>query len=115
MDGSFVDRAKDTLKVSGAQVSPTEVEDTLLAHPDKLIVDVCVAGVSGGRTSDEKNPRAWIVLSEEGKRRGADETIKTLDAWVKKNLSSYKWLRGGYEVVDTVRPQFTSLTWRKWC
>ena len=100
---SFVDRAKDTLKVSGVQVSPTEVEDTLLAHPDKLITDVCVAGVSGGRTSDEKNPRAWLVLSDEGKRRGADETIKVLDAWVKKNLSSYKWLRGGYEIVDSVR------------
>lgn len=98
----FVDRAKDTLKVSGAQVSPTEVENTLLAHPDKLIVDVCVAGVSGGRTSDEKNPRAWIVLSDEGKQRGVEETIKTLDAWVKKNLSSYKWLRGGYETIDTI-------------
>ena len=37
---SFVDRAKDTLKVGGAQVSPTEVEEALLAQPDKLIIDV---------------------------------------------------------------------------
>lgn len=101
--GSFVDRAKDTLKVSGAQVSPTEVENALLAQPDKLISDVSVAGVSGGRTSDEKNPRAWIVLSEAGKRRGAQETIKVLDDWSKQMLSRYKWLRGGYEVVDAVR------------
>ena len=89
--------------MSGAQVSPTEIENTIFAHPDKLVADVCVAGVSGGRTSDEKLPRAWLVLSDEGKRRGPEETIKALDAWVKKNLSSYKWLRGGYETVDAVR------------
>ncbi|KAF5332375.1 hypothetical protein D9758_016950 [Tetrapyrgos nigripes] len=51
----FADRSKDTLKVSGIQVSPVEIEDVLLAHPGKLITDVTVAGVSGfGRTSDEK-------------------------------------------------------------
>ena len=100
---SFVERKKDTLKISGAQVSPSEIEDALHAHPDKLIADACVGGVSGGRTSDEKVPRAWIVLNDEGKRKGAEETIKALEAWVKQNLSSYKWLRGGLEVVDAVR------------
>ncbi|KAI0086557.1 amp dependent CoA ligase [Irpex rosettiformis] len=98
----FVDRAKDTLKVGGAQVSPTEVEEALLAQPDKLIKDVCVAGVTGGRTSDEKNPRAWIVLSESGETRGGRETIEALDQWARKTLSRYKWLRGGYEVVDQI-------------
>ncbi|KAI0699126.1 hypothetical protein BC835DRAFT_1405225 [Cytidiella melzeri] len=98
----FVDRAKDTLKVASMQVSPTEVEETLLAEPEKLIKDVCVAGVTGGRTSDEKNPRAWIVLSETGKSRGTRETIEALDRWVKKNLSKYKWLRGGFEIVDQI-------------
>lgn len=100
---SFVDRAKDTLKVSGAQVAPTEIEDAILAQPDRLVKDVCVAGVTGGRTSDEKIPRAWVVLGDAGRRRGAQETIKTLDDWVKQNLSRYKWLRGGYEIVDAVR------------
>ena len=97
---SFVDRAKDTLKVSGAQVSPTEIEDVIRTHPDKLITDVSVAGVSGGRTSDEKIPRAWLVLSEAGRRLGAEKTIRVLDAWVKQNLSKYKWVRGGYEITD---------------
>lgn len=106
MVNSFVDRAKDTLKVSGAQVSPTEIEDVLRAHPDKLIADVCVAGVSGGRTSDEKNPRAWLVLSEDGKKLGVEKTLETLDAWTRQNLSKYKWLRGGYEIVDQVSTCF---------
>ena len=99
---SFVERKKDTLKVSGAQVSPSEIEDVLHIHPDKLITDVCVGGVSGGRTSDEKVPRAWVVLSDEGRRRGAEEAMTALDSWTKQNLSSYKWLRGGLEVVDAV-------------
>ena len=99
---SFVERKKDTLKVGGAQVSPTEIEDVIRIHPSKLVADVCVGGVSGGRTSDEKNPRAWIVLSEQGKRLGGAETIKALDEWTRKNLSSYKWVRGGFEIVDEV-------------
>ena len=67
---------------------------------DKLIKDVCVAGVTGGRTKDEKNLRAWIVLSESGEARGVRETIEVLDSWTKKTLSNYKWLRGGYEVIS---------------
>lgn len=99
---SFVDRLKDTLKVSGVQVSPTELEVVLRAHSGGYITDVSVAGVSGGRTVDEKVPRAWIVLNDEGKRKGGDTVARELDVWVKGNLSSYKWLRGGIEAVDEV-------------
>jgi acyl-CoA synthetase (AMP-forming)/AMP-acid ligase II len=98
----FADRAKDTLKVSGAQVSPVEIENVLLSHPDKLIIDVSVAGVSGGRTSDEKVPRAWIVLSAAGKKKGAAAVVKALEEWQQENLSKYKWTRGGIEVVKEV-------------
>ncbi|KAI0785242.1 hypothetical protein C8Q75DRAFT_722835 [Abortiporus biennis] len=98
----FVDRVKDTLKISGVQVSPTEIEDLMRGHNANLISDVCVAGVSGGRTSDEKIPRAWIVLSEEGKKFGVDNTVSVLGQWVKHNLSSYKWLRGGFEIVNEI-------------
>lgn len=87
------------------QVSPVEIEDTLLVHPDKLIIDASVAGVSGGRTLDERIPRAWVVLSPEGHKLGASATIEKLDAWVRESLSKYKWLRGGIEVVDMVRCQ----------
>ncbi|KII90716.1 hypothetical protein PLICRDRAFT_52417 [Plicaturopsis crispa FD-325 SS-3] len=98
----FEDRVKDTLKVSGAQVSPVEIEEVLLSQPDKLISDVTVAGVSGGRTSDERVPRAWIVLSPAGKARGGAAVIKVLEAWTQENLSKYKWLRGGIGIVDEI-------------
>ena len=83
-----------------------EIEDCLLSHPLKLISDATVAGVSGGRTSDEKVPRAWIVLSPLGKDKaagwGPEKTVKELDRWHKENLSKYKWLRGGFEIVDEI-------------
>jgi hypothetical protein len=95
--------SQDILKVSGQQVSPVEIENVLLANPKKLITDVSVAGVSGGRTSDEKVPRAWIVLSDVGKRMGAEAVKQELEVWHRENLSKYKWLRGGIEVVKQVR------------
>ncbi|KAF8830832.1 hypothetical protein HHX47_DHR2001024 [Lentinula edodes] len=106
----FADRAKDTLKVSGIQVSPVEIENVLLAHPEKFIIDVTVAGVSGhGRTDDEKVPRAWVVLSaagrkkdRESKAKGEQGVVKALDEWQKENLSKYKWTRGGIEIVKEI-------------
>ncbi|KAI3998354.1 acetyl-CoA synthetase-like protein, partial [Schizophyllum commune Loenen D] len=59
----FSDRAKDTLKVSGAQVSPREIEEVCSLR----VLDVAVAGVRGhGRTADERVPRAWVVLGGMG-------------------------------------------------
>ncbi|KAG2033465.1 hypothetical protein BDR03DRAFT_967553 [Suillus americanus] len=86
------------------QVSPVEIENTILAQPDKLITDVSVAGVTGGRTSDERIPRAWIVLSPAGAALGEKEVMTRLNAWVQERLSRYKWLRGGIGIVETVGP-----------
>lgn len=97
---SYVDRMKDTLQVSGVQVSPSEIEIVLLEHPAHLISDVSVAGVPGVRMSDEKVPRAWIVLSDAGMKHGAENVVRELDAWVKKRLSKPKWVRGGFSVVE---------------
>jgi hypothetical protein len=58
--------------------------------------------VSGGRTSDEKIPRAWIVLNQSGKRRGEAASVEALKAWTQESLAKYKWLRGGIEVIDEV-------------
>ncbi|KAG1732417.1 uncharacterized protein EDB91DRAFT_1349080 [Suillus paluster] len=98
----FEDRTKDTLKISGMQVSPAEIENTILAQPDNLITDVSVAGVSGGRTSDERIPHAWIVLSPAGMALGKKEVVAQLDTWVQERLSRYKWLRGGIKIVETI-------------
>ncbi|KAG1735173.1 hypothetical protein EDB19DRAFT_1910741 [Suillus lakei] len=100
----FEDRTKtcDTLNISGMQVSPIEIENTILAQPDKLITDVSVAGISGGRTSDERIPCAWIVLSPAGVALGGKEVMARLDAWVQERLSRYKWLRGGIGIVGAI-------------
>ena len=125
----FEDRAKDTLKISGMQVSPREIEDTLLAHPEGLLSDVTVSGVRGGRTADEKVPRAWVVLSPAGRRlvaevtksvaaelgraaakadkeagvaAGEKELVNRLEAWMHEALSRYKWLRGGVGIVEQI-------------
>ncbi|KAJ7258222.1 hypothetical protein C8J57DRAFT_1341451 [Mycena rebaudengoi] len=110
----FADRGKDTLKISGEQVSPAEIEDTLFALPGALVSDVCVAGVSGlGRTADEKVPRAWVVLSPAGKREGEAAVIKKLEAWHRERLSRWKWLRGGIEVVKEIPKTPTGKTMRR--
>jgi hypothetical protein len=75
----------------------------LLANPKGLITDVTVAGVSGGRISDEKLPRAWVVLSESGRNMGTKKVQQELVTWHQENLSRYKWLRGGIEFVNHVR------------
>jgi hypothetical protein len=62
-----------------------------------------VAGVSSGRISDEKVPRAWVVLSESGRKVGAEKVKEELVTWHQENLSRYKWLRGGIEIVKHVR------------
>ncbi|KAJ3863633.1 amp dependent CoA ligase [Lentinula novae-zelandiae] len=107
---SFLETFGDTLKVSGIQVSPVEIENVLLAHPEKFITDVTVAGVFGhGRTDDEKVPRAWVVLSaagrkkdRESKAKGEQGVVDALDEWQKENLSKYKWTRGGIEIVKEI-------------
>ena len=66
---------------------------------------VVVAGVMPSPTSKDergKVPRAWIVLSDEGKKLGVEAVIKKLEAWYQKALSDHKWLHGGIETVNEV-------------
>jgi acyl-CoA synthetase (AMP-forming)/AMP-acid ligase II len=98
----YLDRLKEMIKVKGLQVAATEVEDTLLDHPDKLVKDACVAGVDNGRGDGGLFPRAWVVLTEEGKRRDEKWVLQQLDEFVKSRLSKHKHLAGGIEVVDSV-------------
>jgi acyl-CoA synthetase (AMP-forming)/AMP-acid ligase II len=105
---SFSDRNKDTLKVSGMQVSPSELEAFLLSPStavSSLIIDVTVAGVStshSSRTEDELVPRAWVVPSMAGRALGEKQLRREVEKAVEEGMSKYKWLRGGVEVVDEV-------------
>lgn len=78
----------------------------LLSEPQGLIAEVIVAGVTPALSSEDDKglmiPRAWIVLSDKGKKLGADVVIKELEAWYQPRLSNHKWLHGGVEIVDEV-------------
>ncbi|KAF8887153.1 hypothetical protein BD779DRAFT_1672909 [Infundibulicybe gibba] len=108
----YADRSKDTLKCLDPRSRPLKSR-MCCSRIQRLIIDATVAGVSGGRTSDEKVPRAWVVLSEEGKKIGASAVTKELEAWHQENLSKYKWLRGGIEVVKEIPKSPTGKTLRR--
>ena len=104
---SIVGRVKDIFKTpDGRQISPFQVEDVLLSEPQGLIADAVVAGVTiPTLKSDELKgevPRCWIVLSDEGRKLGADAVIKELEIWYQPRLGNHKWLHGGIEILDKV-------------
>lgn len=75
-------RSDDMIIASGYNVSPVEVEETLLSHP--LVADCGVAGAVTSRgTSIVK---AWVVLVESA---GGDQTA-ALQEFVKARLAVYK-------------------------
>ncbi|KAK5100733.1 hypothetical protein LTR24_000879 [Lithohypha guttulata] len=98
----YLDRLKEMIKVKGLQVAATEVEDTLLNHPEKLVTDACVAGVDNGRGDGSLFPRAWVVLSPEGKKQSEQSVFAKLNKHVGERLSKHKQLVGGIETVDVV-------------
>jgi 4-coumarate--CoA ligase len=98
----YLDRLKEMIKVKGLQVAATEVEDTLLQCPEALVRDACVAGVDNGRGDGSLFVRAWVVLTDEGKKHDENTIAKKLNEWVAGRLSRHKWLTGGIEVVDEV-------------
>lgn len=98
----YLDRLKEMIKVKGLQVAATEVEDTLLDHPEGLVRDACVAGVDNGRGDGSLFVRAWVVLTAEGERLGERSVGEKLNAWIESRLSRHKWLTGGLEVVNSV-------------
>ena len=99
---------QDVLKVSGKQVSPTEIENTIREHPSQFVIDVAVAGVKGERLMDELVPRAWVVLSDAGKERSEEAVLAAIDKWIRSRLSKHKWLRGGFQVVEEVSHGYRS-------
>ncbi|MGI9103548.1 MAG: benzoate-CoA ligase family protein [Terriglobales bacterium] len=80
----YAGRTDDMLKVSGAWVSPAEIESTLVEHPDVL-----EAAVVGRADKDELvKPVAFVVLRE-GKATGPEEA-RMLQEFVAERLAVYK-------------------------
>jgi benzoate-CoA ligase family protein len=80
-------RSDDMLKVGGIWVSPVEIENTLMGHPDVL-----EAGVVGREDDDQLvKPLAYVVLQPA--RQPSDQLAGELKDFVKDKIASYKYPR----------------------
>lgn len=85
-------RSDDMLKVSGIWVSPLEIENCLLQHPD--VAEVCVVGYE-----DEiglVKARAWLVLKSNSVWSGIEDTSALeahLKEFIKLRLAPHKYPR----------------------
>jgi long-chain acyl-CoA synthetase len=77
----LTDRKKDMIKMSGYQVWPREVEETLSAHP--AVAEVGVAGVPD--TVKGEAVKAWVVL-----RAGQQATQDELRKYCRETLAPFK-------------------------
>ncbi|KAL4760398.1 acyl--CoA ligase [Aspergillus foveolatus] len=89
----ITDRIKEMIKVKGIAVSPAEIEDLLLGHPD--VEDVGVTSVADDYAGER--PKAYVVLKGDVKRRlGSEEGVqavgKDLIEYVKAKKVRHKWI-----------------------
>jgi len=78
----IVDRTKDLIKVRGWQVSPVEIECTLLEHPN--VIDAAVIGIKALDSSSE-TPQAFIV-----KEAQSEVNEKDIKHFLGRRLARYK-------------------------
>jgi benzoate-CoA ligase family protein len=88
-DGYFwyAGRADDMLKVGGIWVSPTEVEATIVEHPD--VLECAVVGASDADTLVK--PKAYVVLKD-GTNAGEAMAV-AIQTFVKDRIAPYKYPR----------------------
>jgi benzoate-CoA ligase family protein len=89
----FSGRVDDLLKVGGLWCAPVEVEDCLMHHPA-----VSLAAVIGAEEEGLTKPKAFVVLRDEARGRGATEVERAaladeLKGFVKERLSKHKYPR----------------------
>jgi benzoate-CoA ligase len=86
-DGTYtcLGRTNDLLKAGGIWVSPTEVEERLLAHP--AVAEVAVVGVPD---ADDLDKPVACVVPAPGGTVDAEELI----AWCREGLAAFKRPRG---------------------
>jgi hypothetical protein len=88
-----VDRTKDLIKVRGWQVSPAEIECTLLEHPN--IIDAAVIGIKALDDSGE-TPQAFVVREAQ-----SELNEKDVKDFLGRRLARYKGV-SKVEFVDTI-------------
>lgn len=88
----FAGRADDLIKVSGLWVSPLEVEDCLMQHPDVVLAAV-IAADDGGLLK----PKAFVQVNESAKNK--TDLAERLQAHCKDRLTKHKYPRW-IEIVD---------------
>jgi benzoate-CoA ligase len=88
-DGYFwyAGRSDDMLKVGGIWVSPIEVENALLTHPD--VLECAVVGAKDG--DGMVKPKAFVVLKDG--IRPTPERAEGLKAFVKEAIAPFKYPR----------------------
>jgi crotonobetaine/carnitine-CoA ligase len=78
---TFVSRLKEVLRRRGQNLSPAEVEDAVLSHPD--VLEVAVVAVPSELTEDEV--KAFVVPAP-----GRELDFAELHAWTAARLSAFK-------------------------
>ncbi|MEP6526947.1 MAG: AMP-binding protein [Nocardioidaceae bacterium] len=78
---TFVSRKKEVLRRRGQNLSPAEVEDAILAHPD--VLEVAVVAVPSELTEDEV--KAFVVPEP-----GRSVDFAELRAWTAERISAFK-------------------------
>lgn len=87
------DRKKDFLKYCNYMISPSEIEEFLIGHPD--VASVCVVGIKD-RVVDDL-PAAVIV-----RKAKATITEQEISEMVEKKFADSRKLRGGVYFVDSL-------------
>jgi len=105
-DGFFyiTDRKKELIKYKGYQVSPTELEQILLTHPD--VDDVAVGPVPDEAAGEI--PKAYVV-----RKSGSTITEGDIVTFLHGKVSAYKYLRGGVSFVDALPKTHTGKILRR--
>ncbi|KIW45775.1 uncharacterized protein PV06_04131 [Exophiala oligosperma] len=101
----YAGRMKETIKVKGWQVSPTEIESILSHHP--LISDVAVAGLTSENDHGLMDTliRAYVVRQQSNDLNAPGRPLLTeeqVEDVVKSQLIPYKHLTGGVVFVTKI-------------
>ncbi|XP_025829782.1 probable 4-coumarate--CoA ligase 3 [Agrilus planipennis] len=87
------DRMKELIKVKGFQVAPAELEELIRDHPQ--VEDAAVIGIPHENYGEV--PRAYVIP-----KKGAKIDAEKLNEYLTPKVTSYKLLRGGVSVVDSI-------------